>query len=272
VSLIYDDYVRPDWSVRIEGLYRAAVRSLDARSTYTLPRDLKEALLVALRLAAYSSLNQAPATVEQLEPVWLMFEGDNPRPSVALQRPAHMSFGAWRFVEVTPVEVDDVRARYFSVPEASTMFRRYRGDGELQYREAWMDDDAVVEHWGVVGNVGETRRYEAGPSRNPLSILADLETSAEGAGFEPIPIERHRCVQVRTSVAGDGSVDDLDLRHRLEEALSEALCGTGLGYCDGGDIGGGQMTSFNYVVSPRSWKRPIIADSELRSAADANIL
>ena len=172
-----------------------------------------------------------------------MFEADNSRPSVALQRPPHMSFGAWRFVEVMPVEVADVRARYFSAPQTPTMFKRYRSDRELQYREAWTDDDAVVEHWGVLGNVGETRRHEVGPKRNAASILSDLERSAERAGFEPIPVERYRCVQVRANVAGDGSVDDLDLRHRLEEALNEALGWTGLGFCDGGD-----MTSFNYVA------------------------
>ena len=59
-SMTYEDYLQPDWSARIEGVYRVAVEALDATSRFALPAQLKEELLVALRVAADASHSQPP--------------------------------------------------------------------------------------------------------------------------------------------------------------------------------------------------------------------
>jgi hypothetical protein len=265
-TLDYADFVSMNWLARVEGVHRAAVGALDASSRFPLPNEVKQPLIVALRQALDASLGQPPADIAPLTSVWLTFEGDDPRPGVALMHPAHLHFGPWRFVEVTPDNVSDVRARYFSAPPIVTSFELYRSEaGQLRYHEAWIEGGAVLEHWGAAGDPGETRQHDAASDRSVEDILGHLRASAERQGFQPLPLDRHRCVVARCRVAGDGDEDDLDLRHQLEEALNQALCRVGLGFCDGGEIGGGEMAVFSYVTDLNLGLRAI---SEVLSGPD----
>jgi hypothetical protein len=49
-----------------------------------------------------------------------------------------------------------------------------------------------------------------------------------------------------------GSTADLDKRVAVEELMNEGLGWTGLGHCDGGDIGSGTMKIFCYVADANS--------------------
>jgi hypothetical protein len=47
-----------------------------------------------------------------------------------------------------------------------------------------------------------------------------------------------------------GTARDLDHRIEIEHILNESLGWTGLGHCEGGDIGSGNMNIFCVVVDP----------------------
>jgi hypothetical protein len=47
-------------------------------------------------------------------------------------------------------------------------------DGRLHYHEAWVDGMAVVEHWGPVGETGETREHPRAKGRRQASALAEV--------------------------------------------------------------------------------------------------
>ena len=49
-------------------------------------------------------------------------------------------------------------------------------------------------------------------------------------------------------------------RHTTEEFINEDLGWTGLGFCDGGDIGSGEMNIFCYVVDPHLACETILLD------------
>jgi hypothetical protein len=57
-------------------------------------------------------------------------------------------------------------------------------------------------------------------------------------------------VIVQYRIDGFGSEDDLDRRHAVEDLLNSRLGWTGLGHCDGGDIGSGTMNIVCLVVDP----------------------
>ena len=58
-------------------------------------------------------------------------------------------------------------------PAPPTRFKLYlRKDRRLNYHEAWIGEGEIVEHWGVCGEHGETRRRPTGARANAPSILA----------------------------------------------------------------------------------------------------
>lgn len=123
-------------------------------------------------------------------------------------------------------------------------------DGDLYYHEAWKDKENITEHWGKVGERGETRDHKV--SGNTIdSVLAPAIKS----GFEPV--EAEHVLMVEYSINGMGNKVDLKKRHELESELNELLGWTGLGNCDGGSIGSGTMEVCCFVVDFSLAKRVI---------------
>lgn len=69
-------------------------------------------------------------------------------------------------------------------------------------------------------------------------------------GYAEIVREALYTLSIRYRLAGWGAPEDLDKRHRIEELMDECLGWTGLGDCDGGDIGSGDMNVCSLVVDP----------------------
>ncbi|HKV92171.1 MAG TPA: hypothetical protein VJW20_06465 [Candidatus Angelobacter sp.] len=119
--------------------------------------------------------------------------------------------------------------------------------GSLSYREAWIDKNKVVEHWGKVGTRGECKTHKM-PIPNKEQSLESILQSARQAGFAEIDLDKHRKLIVEYGVHDMVTVTDLDKRSRLEERLNNDLGWTGLGMCDGGSIGSGSMEVCCFVV------------------------
>jgi hypothetical protein len=130
------------------------------------------------------------------------------------------------------------------------MLKLYKAiDGRLRYHEAWTTDESVIEHWGAVGERGETREhgYDARSQSEEDAILAALKEPLEN-GFIPFEQENEVTLLVEYAVSGMGNDSDLEKRHALEDRLNEVLGWTGLGAVDGGSIGSGTMEVCCYVV------------------------
>ena len=143
------------------------------------------------------------------------------------------------------------------------MYKLYKREaGRLRYHEAWDEDDCVIEHQGVVGLPGETRRHELAAGADPDQLLESLLKPSAMVGFEEIADEDLARVEVVLPVTG---TDDLDRRHALEDHLDDLLGETGLGHCDGGRLEGGEMAAFCFVVD-REIAHEVIAEDLAESA------
>jgi hypothetical protein len=132
---------------------------------------------------------------------------------------------------------------------AKEMEKLYKQSAEtIQYWESWEHEDSIVVHYGVLGEEGETERL-------PLTPTVREHVEAEAAarrseGYAPVADDDHVTIIVQYRVEGFGTEADLERRHGVEDLLNNRLGWTGLGHCDGGDIGSGTMNIFCLVVDP----------------------
>ncbi len=143
-----------------------------------------------------------------------------------------------------------------------------RVGGILSYYEAWLQDGALYEHWGVAGERGELKEIRIGQVADEESLLQEHLLPAIKDGFHPIALDDHALLVVEYLIEGMGRLEDLEKRHSLEERLNEALGWTGLGHCDGGSIGSGTMEAACFVVDFDLAQRVIAADLRNTPYAD----
>ena len=95
----------------------------------------------------------------------------------------------------------------------------------VAYHEAWVEPQnrRIVEHWGYVGEAGETATHR-------IHILGSLEKQftglLEGAralGFEELSESAYATIIVEYDATGDGSVSDRNKQEDIEDALKETL-------------------------------------------------
>lgn len=133
-------------------------------------------------------------------------------------------------------------------------------DSVLHYHEAWTEEKHVIEHWGKVGDRGESKKHQLPKVFDEDDILNATLASALEAGYTVFDDEEMKVLLVEYTVTDMGSKADLKKRHLLEDRLNDLLGWTGLGYCDGGSIGSGSMEVCCFVVNFDIAKTVIEAD------------
>jgi len=121
------------------------------------------------------------------------------------------------------------------------MLKLYKHEeSKILYWETWKYRSTFIMHWGEVGTFGETKRvYRPG-------IVKIEEDKMRNQGFEEIEELKYLIIQYK--VDGFGNNEDLNIRYEIQYLLDETLGWTGLGHCDGGDIGSGSMNIACLVV------------------------
>jgi hypothetical protein len=135
-----------------------------------------------------------------------------------------------------------------------------RVNGKLHYHEAWENERIIYEHWGVVGECGDSREHALAKRSNGHEAIQTVLQPAIANGYEPIEFEDHITLLIEYAVEGMGAPEDVDKRHALENRMNETLGWTGLGMCDGGSIGSGTMEVCCFVVDFDVAKRVIEND------------
>jgi hypothetical protein len=127
----------------------------------------------------------------------------------------------------------------------------------LHYHEAWTHGAKITEHWGIVGERGETAEHKGNKKLNEQQDLEQILSKRLAEGFEPIDVDDHAILLIEYPVEGMGTTKDLDKRHALADRMNETLGWTGLGHCDGGSIGSVTMEVCCLVVDFKTAKRVI---------------
>jgi predicted DNA-binding WGR domain protein len=141
------------------------------------------------------------------------------------------------------------------------MVKLYRTSGGVtEYWEAWFTATEVTIHWGKVGEKGENRELPLEASIHPSEIVKRESKHLRAAGFKPKKANEMHSLVIQYHVDGHGTVNELDRRDRVEELMNECLGWCGLGHCDGGDMGSGQVNVFCYVVDVAIAERVIVGD------------
>lgn len=135
-------------------------------------------------------------------------------------------------------------------------------DGQLSYREAWAEPEngQIVEHWGVIGEKGETRNHPYSVNEDTDGAISSVLSSATENGFLPFDEDDMSVLLVEYAIEGMGTKTDLQKLQDLENVLNESLGWTGLGHCDGNSIGSGTMEACCYVVDFEIAKRVLTND------------
>lgn len=136
--------------------------------------------------------------------------------------------------------------------------------GRLKYWEAWPAASKVVVHTGWLGHWGRADKHTPERGESHVKALARLAAPMIADGYAPIAPNAHKLLVIQKSLTTWGTVDDLDIRTRIEGIANEWLGWTGNGHCDGGDIGSGTINVFCFVIDPVRATKTLV--TELRKA------
>lgn len=134
------------------------------------------------------------------------------------------------------------------------MFKLYKRDDTgriIAYHEAWAEPDRrrIVEHWGMVGERGDTATHR-------IKLLHSLERQFDGLldparalGFGEITESDYATLIVEYPYGECWQRDDSEKIRAAEDALTEILGWTGLGHCIGETLGDTHLQLTCRVIS-----------------------
>jgi hypothetical protein len=145
------------------------------------------------------------------------------------------------------------------------LFKLYKKEQEKTlYWEAWPEGDEIVVHFGVLGQPGETTNLSLPEFEPPETALHRQATEARAAGFTEIDetelfelILQYPNANSLSKPEQCGSIEEQP--GSVEELLNDCLGWTGLGHCDGHDMGYA-LNFYCYVVDPRLACQAIVSE------------
>jgi hypothetical protein len=249
--LDYSAWIGDLWGERVHAVARAAQAALSAVHKTRLATEERATLTRLIEAVAEQLAASPPDHLPPLKPVYAREDENGRQLSIGFQPPGAFVpiFPNQRVVELQPAEVQAYLSRQVSAVQAPQTIKLYRRhDGRLQYREAWVDGESIVEHVGAYGERGSTSLHKASDPIQQREVMEAIAAAARADGFEAIPEERLVGLMVSKEILGAGTKEDLRRRHELEDFLNELTGWRGLGHCDGGSIGSGSMEAFCLVV------------------------
>ncbi|PRS26913.1 hypothetical protein C6W19_24260 [Bacillus sp. RJGP41] len=137
------------------------------------------------------------------------------------------------------------------------------GNGYL-YWHIWKDGMTLKNHFGSVGDIGETREIQLSLSGDAKESIDELVNQKIKEGFRYI--EEHDLINllVEYRYKKDKIEETLKKRHYMQDIIDGSLFKTGNGHCDGGgmEMRMGIAQIFNYVIDVKKAAKEIIKELE----------
>jgi predicted DNA-binding WGR domain protein len=144
------------------------------------------------------------------------------------------------------------------------VLRLYKKEGDtLRYWEAWVHEDSVTVHWGIVGQTGEEKVLPLPADEDPDMVVAQQAEPLVDAGYDEPEIDSMAPLVVQYALQGKGSGQDFEKRHTVESVISDTLGWTGNGEVEGAESQPGRMNIYFRVMDVD------IALSTLREALES---
>ncbi|MGZ3458651.1 MAG: hypothetical protein ACXU86_09110 [Archangium sp.] len=141
------------------------------------------------------------------------------------------------------------------------MLKLYKKEGDtLRYWEAWVHEDTLTVHWGVVGEMGEEKEQPVPADEDPDMAIAQAAEPLVDQGYDEPDPEALVPLVVQYPLQGKGTGHDFEKRHAVEELLTDVLGWTGNGEVEGGETQPGRMNVYCRVMD---------ADIALRTLSEA---
>lgn len=117
------------------------------------------------------------------------------------------------------------------------LFKRDANGKIAAYHEAWIEPKhrRIVEHWGYIGEAGDTAIHRIKFLGSLEKQFAETLEPARALGFEELSDSDYATLIVEFPASGDAD-EDQDTQADIEDALTEKLGWTGLGFCDDGRL------------------------------------
>ncbi len=129
------------------------------------------------------------------------------------------------------------------------MLRLYKKEGDtLRYWEAWVHEDKLTVHQGVVGEMGEQQETPVPAEEDPDMVIAQAAEPLVDQGYDEPDPETMAPLVIQYPLQGKGTGLDFKKRHSVEEVLTDALGWTGNGEVEGGETQPGRMNVFCRVM------------------------
>jgi hypothetical protein len=246
----YDAWIDDRWAERVDAVMWGAQTALAAVHKTRLTSEERSTLGRLIEAGAERLKVCPPDRLLSLKPVYAFEDEVGRRVSVSFQMRGYLPAAPGGRVRVLqPSEVAAYSAQQGEwVRTIPTIKLHKLCDGQLHYREAWVDGESVVEHSGTCGDRGLVSQNPAAGQVRQRKLISAIAANAKADGFRVIPKSRLAGLLVSKEIEGMGTQDDLSRRHALEDFLNEVTGWLGLGQCDGGSIGSGSMEAFCLVV------------------------
>lgn len=146
------------------------------------------------------------------------------------------------------------------------LLKLYKRENEtMLYWEAWEENEEILVHFGVLGEIGETTTIPLAEFEPPDTAIQRHAQEAREAGFSEI--EAEDMVEVIVQYASEDSRGE-DFVEKVENALNDSLGWTGLGHCESVDEADGALNFFCFVVDAKLALDPMLNELREQEALD----
>lgn len=136
--------------------------------------------------------------------------------------------------------------------------KAYRtSNGITEFWESWNEGVETFVRSGKIGEKCQIRKFSMKDPTQASAVIKELD-QIEKSGYSPRDPAQFDQIVIHYRLEGWGSVRDHDRRVKIEDMMTECLASTGLGFCDGGDLGSGTMNIFCDVVDGAVAVGPIV--------------
>lgn len=107
---------------------------------------------------------------------------------------------------------------------------------QQHYWEVWNDGKTITEHWGVVGDAGESKEIKVSLFQRTDKVMGSLADEKMKEGYILLNEDQLPEIIIQHTNEGLDMEEAFEKRNLVEELMNECLGWTGNGFVDGGEI------------------------------------